>query len=103
MKNYKRPKGKNDHKYTIYQYDGLTQYYRYGTLHREEGPAYIDNTSEHKIYYRYGTKHRADGPAEIIGDETDFYLKGIRYDFSSWITKTDAPDDVKAHLILLYG
>lgn len=103
MRSYKKPKGKNNHKYNIYQDGDSTLYYRYGHLHREEGPAYIDNTTKHKIYYRYGKKHRNDGPAEMIGDEHDFYLGGIRYDFPTWLTNTDVPDNVKAHLILLYG
>jgi hypothetical protein len=104
MKNYKRPKSKGDHKYTIYQDGNITMYYRYGCLHREKGAAYIDHTVNRKIYYRYGKIHRNDGPADIIENEfSDFYLNGERYNFDEWVNKTNASDEVKAHLILLYG
>ena len=104
MKNYKRPKSRGDHKYTIFQDGPLTMYYRYGRLHRDEGPAYIDSEAKRKIYYKYGKIHRNDGPSDIIENYFyDFHLNGVRYDFDEWITLTDAPDNVKAHLILLYG
>ncbi len=104
MKNYKKPKGKDDHKYTIYHYGDMTMYYRFGYLHRDKGAAYIDRGVNRKIYYRYGKIHRNDGPADIIeGEFADFYWNGERYDFNEWINKTDVAEDKKAHLILLYG
>jgi hypothetical protein len=38
-------------------------------LHREDGPAYVENYHKggirYQAYYKYNVKHREDGPAEI--------------------------------------
>lgn len=55
---------------------GTKKWYRYGHLHRTDGPAVIgwDGTT---IWYRYGKRHRVDGPAviKLNGDET-WYWRG---------------------------
>ena len=51
---------------------GTTCYYLNGELHREDGPAIIEE-DDTLIYYLNGELHREDGPAFIWGDGTVFY------------------------------
>jgi hypothetical protein len=56
--------------------DGAQVWYRDGTLHREDGPAYISRYGT-QIWYRDGELHREDGPAIIVswGGE-EWWLNG---------------------------
>jgi len=50
--------------------DGSTveKYYRYGKLHRENGPAFIERNADGSTYdgyYRDGKHHREEGPARV--------------------------------------
>lgn len=98
-----RPKGKGNHKYTIHQYDDMTIYYRFGNIHRDEGPAYYDHIVKQKIWYQYGKIHRVDGPALIQGDDEIFYWHDTPMEFDTWIKWTTAPEEKKAELIIKYG
>lgn len=99
----KKTKGKGNHKYTIHNYDGMTIYYRFGHMHRDEGPAYYDHIVKQKIWYQYGKIHRVDGPALIQGDEEFFYWHDTIMEFDTWIKWTTAPEEKKAELIIKYG
>ena len=100
----KKPKGKGNHKYTIHNYDDMTIYYRFGKMHRDEGPAYYDHAIKQKIWYQYGKIHRNDGPAIVYDrDEYYFYWHDTEMDFDTWIKWTTAPEEKKAELILKYG
>lgn len=80
-------------------------YYRYGKLHRDEGPAIIDVEADERVYYQYGRIHREDGPAFICNkhNEYEFYYKGDCYPLIDWLRLVAIPDEKKAELILRYG
>ena len=56
---------------------GTKFYYKKGTtrLHREDGPAVIDN--RYKAWYINGILHRTDGPAvEYVSGDTSWWVDG---------------------------
>ncbi|MDR1191299.1 MAG: hypothetical protein LBK60_06515 [Verrucomicrobiales bacterium] len=48
--------------------DGSIVYYQNGQVHRDRGPACIDQVSKVRMWYQKGRLHRDHGPA-VIGDE----------------------------------
>lgn len=63
---------------------GLKMWHKHGKLHRENGPAYIEQRSnvnlEREIWCKNGKMHRDDGPADIItlndGIQKSWYKNG---------------------------
>lgn len=54
----------------------------HGTLHREDGPAYVDRY--YNMWYRKGKLHREDGPAvvrkaSVSGITGEYYINGRRF------------------------
>ncbi|KAB0640669.1 hypothetical protein F7R25_04010 [Burkholderia stagnalis] len=56
--------------------NGTVEYYKDDKLHRDDGPAIIDNDG-YKIWYKHGVIHRLNGPA-VEGPEGDkaYYVNG---------------------------
>jgi len=48
------------------------RYYKDGLLHREDGPAWVENYQQK--YYKNGELHREDGPAIINEEKEEYYL-----------------------------
>jgi hypothetical protein len=70
---YRRGKLHRDHGPAVVQErpDGSVreQYWQDGKLHRDEGPAWVDRDADgsgYEAYYRHGQLHRTDGPAIAI-------------------------------------
>ena len=88
------------------RFDGALEWYVDGKLHREDGPAFIhpDGTRE---WYQRGMLHRIDGPAiEISINETpkrSWWLNDKSYQFETWQSMLDIPDEEKVMLKLKYG
>ena len=60
---------------------GAILYYKPGTnmLHREDGPAYVDQDG-YKAWYKEGKRHREDGPAQMWPEGTnEWYKDGKRH------------------------
>lgn len=86
------------------QFCNITMYQKYGSLHNDRGPAYIDSHKQIVQYYRYGKLHRVNGPAYInkkYGYHL-WYLNGKQYEFSDWCKKTSLDKDSLAMLILTH-
>ena len=60
----------------------VTNYFKNGKLHREDGPAVIHNGT--KEWYQNGEKHRVDGPAIITNGEKWWYQNNLLH-------RTDGP------------
>jgi len=57
-----------------------------------------------KDYYFYGMLHREDGPAvEYSNGALDWYLNGLFYLFEEWLEKTSLKDEEKILLKLKYS
>ena len=54
--------------------DGTVQFYLYGVLHRDHGPAVMRPDGE-KRWYQYGKEHREDGPAIERADGSKEWLR----------------------------
>ncbi len=62
--------------YTVNVHNHITEWYLYGKLHREDGPAktFPDGSTE---WYFYDKLHRENGPAKTFPDgSTEWYLNG---------------------------
>lgn len=84
------------------QFGNITMYQKYGGLHNDRGPAYIDSDEQIVQYYRYGKLHRTDGPAYINKTHGyhKWYLNGKYYEFSDWCKITPLDKDRLTMLIL---
>lgn len=58
--------------------DGSQRWYRYGKLHREDGPAVIRADGSQK-WYRNGEMHREDGPAGIYPNGARSWYKDGKF------------------------
>jgi len=59
--------------------DGTRYWYRYGELHREDGPA-CEYANGDRHWYLNGQRHREDGPAvEDADGDRHWYLNGQRH------------------------
>lgn len=57
--------------------DGTVMCFRYGVLHRDDGPAIIKAGGGEFWYYQFGKLHREDGPAVIRADGMkEYWLNG---------------------------
>ncbi|MBO7803469.1 hypothetical protein [Burkholderia pseudomallei] len=62
-----------------YQENGIELWYFNDQLHREDGPACVEDDGT-QSWYVYGKLHRTDGPAVIWGDGSqEWYLNGERH------------------------
>jgi hypothetical protein len=61
--------------------DDHMRWYHNGRLHRDGGPAIInnDNGKTTQKWYRHGKQHRDDGPATIMSDRKEWWVNGRRY------------------------
>jgi len=58
--------------------DGTIQYFKNGSLHREDGPALIFHDG-YEYYYQNDELHRLDGPADIHPDGScEYYIHNIK-------------------------
>ena len=79
-----------------------------GEIHREDGPARINN--EFEQWFRHGKLHREDGPAATYFDDVlaangskfEWWLDGEEYSFNSWLRLTNLSDEQKVFLKLKY-
>ena len=63
----------NSGKYKILdETSGRQEWRQNGNLHREDGPAVIDNIG--KMWFQHGLMHREDGPAIIGEDKSRLWL-----------------------------
>ena len=81
-------------------------YYKFGYIHRADGPAMI--TATDKKWYKDGRLHRADGPAVIRdrapGRPLEWHWYGIACkDFDHWSSVAAISDEEKVMLKLTYG
>jgi hypothetical protein len=56
-------------------------HYRYGELHRINGPAIVFTDGD-CAYYQYGDRHRVDGAARMITGKRiviEWYRRGVRH------------------------
>lgn len=61
---------------------GNYDWYQFDYLHRINGPAlHEDNT---KYWYQYGKLHRDNGPAVITADESEYWLCGVKYEYTDY-------------------
>jgi hypothetical protein len=68
-----------------YRYGGECWYNDAGRFHRDDGPAFSDNTG-HKEYWCNGKLHRLDGPAiEYCDGGKVWYINGIRYSEENYL------------------
>lgn len=116
---------KNDNiKYRRIDSIGVERYTLNGRTHREDGPAYINDTvkewwihgRKHReygpaieytdgdwVWYKNGKKHREDGPAEKFSDELLWWLNGKEYtSFDSWLKALNVSESTKLMLALKY-
>lgn len=67
-------------------WNGVSRWYKENKLHRDFGPASIDEKSQ--TWYKDGKKHRLDGPAYyVIGDNSEedkWFYEGVEYPFLEW-------------------
>lgn len=68
---------------------GMCEWWREGVLHREDGPAI--ECKNFKAWYKYGKLHKEDGPAVIYrGGESEWYINDVNYsegEFNHWLEK----------------
>ena len=56
---------------------GDTYHYKFGYLHRKDGPA-VEYRDGHKQWWINGNLHREDGPAvEYVDGKVRYYLHGV--------------------------
>ena len=108
---------------------GESWYNPEGYLHKEGGPAYINNHTKewhkHGLLHRYdapavflsngievwyvnGRQHRLDGPAVTFPKNTkdsqfEWWYKHNRYTFEDWCTLSEKTESEIVYLKLLYG
>ena len=59
-----------------------------GQYHREDGPAFEENSSEYKSYWINGKIHREDGPARILcNGDYQYWLNDKQYSKEDWDLK----------------
>lgn len=54
--------------------DNIQGWYKDGLLHREDGPAVIDNNGN-QFWFQYGKNHREDGPAVKYVSGNQYWFK----------------------------
>lgn len=71
--------------YIMGDLDGTTRHYNENDdLHRDGGPAFIDPKLG-EVWYKFGKVHRDDGPAVIhLNGDCRFYLDDGGYTFDEW-------------------
>jgi hypothetical protein len=58
--------------------NGTKKHYKFGQLHREDGPAIEEDG--YNAWYRNGQRHREDGPAVILASGVElWYHYGVQY------------------------
>ena len=72
--------------YTVKEDGNLQEWYLDGKLHREDGPAFIDDN--YKEWWINDEKHREDGPAVIDGNYKEWYLNNVEYTEEEFLAKT---------------
>lgn len=86
-----------------------TEYYNESNqLHREDGPATIDEVSQ--CWYEHGELHRIDGPAMIVGQislvgwfiKGHFYGNNSRFDYKSFQRAAGLTEEDMLALVLKY-
>lgn len=61
---------------------GYTNYhfwYKYGKLHRVDGPAMLSTDLLYQAWYQYDKLHRVDGPALIQRDSEQWFYRGKKH------------------------
>lgn len=75
-----------------------------GRLHSYDDKPAIVYTHDTKVWYKYGKIHREDGPAiEWVNGDMQFYLNNKCYRFDVWIKETPVTDEQRLELIMKYG
>jgi hypothetical protein len=68
--------------------DGVKQWFLYGNLHREDGPA-VEYADGSKYWYRNSKLHREDGPAIERDDRIkEWWLDGKNLTEDEWKKRT---------------
>ena len=71
---YKNDELHRDDGPAIIDNDGYKAWYKNGEFHRDDGPAVI-NSNGSKVWYKNGRPHRDDGPAVIVSNGSKVWYK----------------------------
>lgn len=69
----------------IQRKNGDVEYWVNNQLHRDNGPALIENNGRRFRWYQNGKLHRENGPAMIASYTESYYLNGQYYEFQEWV------------------